>query len=85
MRLAECCEAHGIEVFVCAFEGQSDPAVVAGRKHMWASIGAAGKIIKTLKDHEVCDLVLIGNIRRPSFAELKPDLKTAEFFCSYWF
>ena len=85
VRLAECCEAHGIEVFVCAFEGQSDPAAVTGREHMWGSIGAAGKIIKTLKDHDVRDLVLIGHIRRPSLAELKPDFKTAEFFARIGF
>lgn len=85
VKLAECCEAHGVDVFVCAFEGQSAPAVVSGREHMLSSIGAAGKIIKTLKDHDVHDLVLIGNIRRPSLSELKPDLKTAEFFARIGF
>mgnify|MGYP002814772653 FL=1 len=79
-RLADCCEKKGIEVFVCAFEGQTDKALTQGRHHIWSSLGAAGKIIKTFKDHNVHDLVLIGSIRRPSLAELKPDIKTAEFF-----
>lgn len=85
VQLAESCEAHGVQVFICAFDGQSDHAVVEGREHMWTSIGAAGKIMKTLKDHDVHDLVLIGNIRRPSLAELKPDFKTAEFFARIGF
>ena len=85
VKLAECCEKNDIEVFMCAFDGQTEPAAVKGREHMWGSIGAAGKIIKTLKDHDVRDLVLIGNIRRPSLSELKPDFKTAEFFARIGF
>lgn len=79
-KLAQCCEKNGIEVFVVAFEGQTRPETVDGREHLWSAVGSAGKIIKTLKNHAVRDLVLIGNIRRPSLSELKPDLKTAEFF-----
>jgi len=85
VKLAECCEKYDIDVFVCAFDGQTNPAAVKGREHMWGTIGAAGKIMKTLKDHDVHDLVLIGNIRRPSLAELKPDFKTAEFFARIGF
>ena len=36
--------------------------------------------MKTLKSHGIFDLVMIGSIRRPSFAELVPDFKTIEFF-----
>lgn len=79
-KLAECCEKNGIEVFICAFEGQTEPATVEGRQHLWGHIGGAGKIIKTFKSHDIKDLVLIGRINRPSLSELKPDLKTAEFF-----
>lgn len=79
-RLADVCEEKGIEVFIIAIENQTNPKVVEGRNHLWESISRAGKIIKTLKNHDVQDLVLIGAVRRPSFSELKPDLKTAEFF-----
>ncbi len=79
-KLAQCCEDRGIEVFIVAFSDQTRSAAVAGREHIWSSIGAAGKIIKTLKSHCIQDLVLIGNIKRPGLADLKPDLKTAEFF-----
>ncbi len=80
LRLLEVCDDKGIEVFVIGFDGQTDPLTVKDRNHMWTRIGAAGQIIKTLKAHEIFDLVLIGSIRRPTLTELRPDLKTAEFF-----
>jgi UDP-2,3-diacylglucosamine hydrolase len=66
--------------FVIGFEGQTDPAVVQGRNHLWTRLGAAGQIMKTLKSHDIHDLVMIGSIRRPSVSELVPDFKTLEFF-----
>ncbi|MCK5284431.1 MAG: UDP-2,3-diacylglucosamine diphosphatase LpxI [Alphaproteobacteria bacterium] len=79
-RLLHACEQKGIDVFVVAFEGQTDPLVVKGQKHIWTRLGAAGQIINTLKSHEIYDIVLIGSLRRPSLSELLPDLKTVEFF-----
>jgi DUF1009 family protein len=80
LRLIESCEKKGISLFVIGFEGQTDPAIIQGRNHMWTRLGAAGHIMKTLKRHDVTDLVMIGAIRRPSLAELVPDFKTIEFF-----
>lgn len=77
-RLAACCEKQGIEIFIVAFDGQTYPETVQNREHIWTTLGSAGKIIKTLKSHNVSDLVMIGHIRRPAFSELKPDLKGAE-------
>lgn len=85
LKLLHACDAKGIEPFVIGFEGQTDPLALKNRDHLWSRIGAAGTIIKTLKQHGVCDLVLIGGIRRPSVLELKPDLKTAGFFARVGF
>lgn len=79
-RLLHACDRRGIDPFVVGFEGQTDPAIVAGRNHLWTRLGAAGLIINTLKSHGIRDLVLIGAIRRPSLAELRPDMRTAAFF-----
>lgn len=79
-RLAYACEQKGITPFIVGFEGQTDPGVVQGRNHMWTRLGAAGQVIGTLKAHNITDLVLIGPIRRPTLSELRPDLRTAEFF-----
>lgn len=78
--LAESCDARGIDVFIIAFEGQTDADTTDGFEHIWTRLGAAGQIIKSLKNHEIHDIVMIGGIRRPSLAELKPDLKGAEIF-----
>lgn len=79
-RLLSACDVAGIETFVVGFEGQTDKAIFEGRQYMVSRIGAAGTIIKTLKNHEVRDLVMIGAINRPTLLDLKPDLRTARFF-----
>lgn len=83
--LLHACDEKGIEPFVVAFEDQTDPAVVQGRKHIWTRIGAAGHILEVLKQHEIRDLVLIGSVRRPSIFDLRPDLKTVQFFAKLGF
>ena len=78
-KLVQACENLGIQPFIVALEGNAAPELVEGHEHVWSRLGAAGQIIKTLKAHEITDLVLIGSIHRPSITEIKPDLKTAEF------
>ena len=79
-RLLAACDLAGIDVFVVGFEGQTDKAIYEGREYLCSRIGAAGTIIKTLKTHDVRDLVMIGAINRPTLLDLKPDLFTARFF-----
>lgn len=79
-RLIAACDKKGIDTFVIGFDGQTDPKLMEGRHHFWGRIGAASQIVKTLKTHDIKDLVLIGSVRRPAITELKPDLKTASFF-----
>ncbi len=79
-KLVHACDKKGIVPFIVAFENQTDPGIVQGHNYMWTRLGAAGQVISTLKAHDIHDLVLIGSIRRPSLAEILPDLKTAEFF-----
>ncbi|MCB1562339.1 MAG: UDP-2,3-diacylglucosamine diphosphatase LpxI [Alphaproteobacteria bacterium] len=80
LRLVRACGEQGIEAFIVAFEGQTDPCLVHEHQHIWTRLGAAGTVLSTLRAHEITDIVLIGSIRRPSLAELRPDLKTVEFF-----
>ena len=72
------CKDQAIQTYVVGFEGQCD--LNGDSADLIARLGEAGKVIKSLKNADVSDLVLIGRIRRPSLSELKPDLKTAEFF-----
>lgn len=85
MRLLQECDRREIYPFIVAFEGQTDPSVVEGREHIWIQPGRVGCAIRALKSHDVRDLVFIGALRRPSFSELRPDLKAFIFFLRYGF
>jgi UDP-2,3-diacylglucosamine hydrolase len=78
LRLIEACNSLGIGVFTVAFKGQTSPETVKDTAHIWTSLGSAGKTINALKAQGIHDLVLIGNIRRPSFNEIAPDWKGAQ-------
>ncbi|HYH22562.1 MAG TPA: UDP-2,3-diacylglucosamine diphosphatase LpxI [Azospirillum sp.] len=78
-RLATAVRGTGREVFIVAFDGQTDPATVAGFPHLWSRFGAAGSIVARLKAEGVGDLVFAGPVRRPSFSELLPDWYTTKF------
>ncbi len=73
----------GGQVFIVAFEGQTAPETVQGVDPIWMRLRATKKIIDALKARDIQDLVMIGALRRPSLKELKPDLKTLEFFSKY--
>lgn len=79
-RLVQACQEAGREVFVLAFEGQTDPSAVQGTEHAWSRLGAVGGALKSLRDAGVRDLVMAGPIRRPSMRELRPDLRGLQFF-----
>lgn len=79
-RLVYACEGQGMEVFIVGFENHTDERLFEGRDHMCTRVGAGGKIIATLKSHGIRDIIMIGSIRRPGLAELRPDLRTAQFF-----
>ena len=68
-------QAEGRDVFVLAFEGETDPALVSGRPHAWVRLGAVGHAIRLLHQAAVDDVVMIGSIRRPSFANMQIDFR----------
>ena len=78
-RIIEGCRAAGRPFFVLALEGQTPPETVAETPHCWVRMGEGGKAIRLLRQAHVEELVLAGPVRRPSLAELKPDLWTAKF------
>lgn len=84
-RLIQFCEAYKIEVFIAAFEGHADPSILIGRDHILTRPGAAGTIIQILRDKDFQDLVLIGSLKRPKLAQMRPDLKTLGFFAKLGF
>jgi hypothetical protein len=72
--IVEACQASGRDIFIIAFNGDTDPATVAGGvAHAWVDLPAVGRTIRLLKEAGVRDLVLIGPVGRPDFSRLRPD------------
>ena len=71
--------ARGQACFVIAFEGQTDPATVMDVEHAWLHLGQAGESFRRLREADVGEICMIGPLRRPSIAELRPDWRAAQF------
>lgn len=76
-QVAGAAEASGFEVFVLAFEGESDPDVTTGRTHAWVGLGSVGRALDQLKAWQIEEVCLIGRVRRPNLAALKLDWRGA--------
>ena len=75
------CKAEKRDFFVVAIEGNADKDLIDDSvPHIWLRIGQAGTGFKKLAEEKVAEVVMIGTIRRPSFKDLVPDLRTAAFF-----
>lgn len=81
-QLIDACRSSGRDYFVIAFEGHADPAIIGDAPHMWARVGAAGRILRRLRAEGVRELVLAGPVHRPSPAELWPDTRAIRFLAS---
>lgn len=79
--LVEHCQATGREFFVLAIDGNADKELITDDvPHEWIRIGQAGTGFKRFAEQKVKDVVMIGTIKRPSFFDLIPDLRTTAFF-----
>ena len=78
-RLIELCRQSGREIFVLAFEGETDPATVAGVDHGWVNSRNLSQGLRQLHDAGVTELVLVGPVKRPSLKDLNADMKAAKF------
>jgi DUF1009 family protein len=66
-------QAAGREVFVLAFEGETEPGAVDGVPHQWVPLGAVGRTLGALRAAGSEEVVMIGPVRRPSFATMRLD------------
>ncbi|SVD66139.1 uncharacterized protein METZ01_LOCUS418993, partial [marine metagenome] len=70
-QIVRACQSVGREIFVIAFNGETDPSTVAaGVDHEWVDLPTVGRTIRLLKDANVAELVMIGPLRRPEFSKL---------------
>lgn len=79
--LIDFCKDSGRPYFALAIEGNADRAYFdKSVNYQWIRIGQAGTGFKRLLEEKVEEVVMIGTIHRPTFAELVPDLRTTAFF-----
>ncbi len=74
-RIVLSCLAAGRDVFVIAFENETDPKTCEGVPHVWMPLGKVGATINHLKNENCTEVVFAGPVRRPSFSKLKPDMR----------
>ncbi|MBP5698851.1 MAG: UDP-2,3-diacylglucosamine diphosphatase LpxI [Alphaproteobacteria bacterium] len=80
-QLIDWCKEHHRPYFALAIQGNADKEYFTKEiAHEWVRIGQAGTGFKHLKEENVKEIVLIGTIKRPTLAELVPDVRTAAFF-----
>ncbi|WP_340645811.1 UDP-2,3-diacylglucosamine diphosphatase LpxI [Phenylobacterium sp.] len=74
LEIAEHCEQAGRAVFIARLKGFADPEL---NRFPGADVGLAeiGKTIKALKRAGCQAVCLVGNVSRPDFKTLKPDLR----------
>ena len=77
--LAEHCQNNRREYFVTALVGIADDKILDALPMKWVRLGAAGKILQSLKDQKVEEIVMVGAVRRPSMMTLFPDWRALQF------
>jgi DUF1009 family protein len=72
-RLVQVCRDSGRDVFVLAFEGQTDPATTTDVEHGWTHLGSTSAALQLLRAAAVTDVVMAGPMTRPSLRDLRLD------------
>ncbi|HCU59134.1 MAG TPA: DUF1009 domain-containing protein [Alphaproteobacteria bacterium] len=84
--LIDYCKQNEIPYFVLAISGNAEKSYFdSSINHAFIRIGQAGTGFQKFKDEHIQDVVMIGTIRRPTLADLVPDLRTTAFFAKIGF
>lgn len=76
--LIDYCRVHSIDPYIIAFDGHTDQETCNG-EFIQTRLGASGKALSWLNQHDVKDLVFIGGIQRPHLWQLWLDWTTLSF------
>ncbi|MBX2830986.1 MAG: UDP-2,3-diacylglucosamine diphosphatase LpxI [Rhodospirillales bacterium] len=77
-RLASAAQMAGRAIFVVKLDGHANDAELDQYPHISVRLGAAAKILDTMKANECQDVVLAGKVARPSFSAMRPDWRAAK-------
>jgi DUF1009 family protein len=76
-QLAAACQAQNLSYIIIAIQEQTESDWLCLHPHDWTSLGAVGKTLSLLRQHQATDVVLAGAIQRPSWLALKLDMTGA--------
>lgn len=79
------CRARNIYPFIIALKGQAEPALYTGVDHVVLRLGAGRDLFRTLREHDISDVVMIGAVTKPSLLDLRPDFYAARFLARVGF
>jgi DUF1009 family protein len=77
-RIMEACKKRGRQFYVIAIEGQADAAVIGDNPHTWIRLGAGQKALDIARRENFDEIVMVGPVKRPSIAALRPDMLAAK-------
>jgi UDP-2,3-diacylglucosamine hydrolase len=77
VKVAAAARAAGRPVFIIGLDGFAERPLLENWPHEIQRLGAAARIIRSLREHGCQDLVMIGPVRRPSLLDLRPDAEGA--------
>jgi DUF1009 family protein len=72
--VADAARQHGRRVVLLGLRNAADEASIARYPHHWIRLGQFGRCIRLLRTEGCRDVVLIGNVLRPTLTQLWPDL-----------
>ncbi len=85
-RLVDACLRQNRPVQVAALKGHADAEHLAPHvPHRWFRLGSAASILDWMRDGSVAEICMIGRVRRPTMAEMMPDLATARLLARIGF
>ncbi|MGE4350947.1 MAG: LpxI family protein [Bdellovibrionales bacterium] len=72
-QIIQACQASGRPFFVFCLKGYADPELGTGHDHAVVALGEIRKVKDLCAREKIEEMVMIGGVRRPSIAEIKPD------------
>ena len=72
LKVAEVATSAGRDVHVFGISGAAEPEIEKF-SHNWIKFGHIGKILSVSRDADCREMVIVGSVKRPSFADLRFD------------
>lgn len=73
--VASSCRHQGRDIVVVGFDGFTDPQLLETYPSKKVRLGQVGKVLGFLKQHKIEQIVFAGNLKRPSWAQIRPDFQ----------